>query len=228
VIGWVVGGLVLVATDHTEGFGEGVTTSLVERIGLFTIIVLGEVVFEVVAGLSAATHDVLTVATGMAALVLGFGFWWIYFDIVGGRLPRHDGPALATWVVSHHPIALSIAASGAATVGLVEHAHDEVASAATAWALAGAVALGLLAVLTASRTLADAERLAAAYRPLRLELAAGAVAAAVVGWAHPAPWLLALLLVGILSALWILAAGRFLGADAWSNAEPDPSRPAER
>ncbi len=30
VVGWVVGGLALVATDRTEGFGEGVTASLVE------------------------------------------------------------------------------------------------------------------------------------------------------------------------------------------------------
>ena len=56
VVGWVVGGLVLVATDHTEGFGEGVTASLVERMGLFTIIVLGEVVVGVVGGISDAEH----------------------------------------------------------------------------------------------------------------------------------------------------------------------------
>jgi low temperature requirement protein LtrA len=48
------------------------TESLVERFGLFTIIVLGEVVFGVVAGLSAATHDVTTIATGLVALVVGF------------------------------------------------------------------------------------------------------------------------------------------------------------
>jgi hypothetical protein len=29
----------------------------------------------------------------MIALVIGFGFWWIYFDLVGRRLPRSEGGA---------------------------------------------------------------------------------------------------------------------------------------
>jgi hypothetical protein len=45
---------------------------------LFTIIVLGEVVFGVVDGLSSAERDAKTIATGMIALWLGFGLWWIY------------------------------------------------------------------------------------------------------------------------------------------------------
>ena len=43
----------------------------------------------------------------------------------------------------------------------------------------------------------------------------GAGAVLVVGWARPAPWLFALLLVVILSVLWVYAAKRFLRADAW-------------
>jgi hypothetical protein len=34
-------------------------------------------------------------------------------------------------------------------------------------------------------------------------------------WLQPAPWLLALLLVAILSAIWSFAVSRFLRADAW-------------
>ena len=30
----------------------------------------------------------MTITTGMIALVIGFGFWWIYFDLVGRRPPR--------------------------------------------------------------------------------------------------------------------------------------------
>ena len=113
------------------------TDSLVERFGTFTIVVLGEVVFGVVGGLSLADHDVGTIATGVIALVVGFGFWWIYFDLVGGRLPKSDGPALANWILRHLPIALSIAAAGAGMVGLLEHAHDAGTRAATAWLLSG-------------------------------------------------------------------------------------------
>jgi low temperature requirement protein LtrA len=68
----------------TEGIQP--TDSLVERFGLFTIIVLGEVILGVVAGLSEAGPDLLTIATGSLAMVIGFGFWWIYFDVVGRRL----------------------------------------------------------------------------------------------------------------------------------------------
>jgi hypothetical protein len=67
----------------------------------------------------------------------------------------------------------------------------------------------------AERTLVDAERLAVVYRPLTLALVAGAAVAIAVGWIRPAPWLLALLLVAILSALWFFAVSRFLLADAW-------------
>ena len=148
------------------------TDSLVERFGLFTIIVLGEVVFGVVDGLSSAERDVKTITTGMIALVIGFGFWWIYFDLVGRRLPRNDGRALANWLLSHLPITLSIAAAGAAMVSLIGHAHDARTPAGTAWLLAGAVALGLLALIVTERALVDAERLAVVYRPLSLAMAA--------------------------------------------------------
>ena len=87
----------------------------------------------------------------------------------------------------------------------------------TAWLLGGAVALGLLALIVTARSLADAERLEVVYRPLSVALAGGAVAALVVGWARPAPWLLALLLVAILTVLWFFAVSRFLRADAWGD-----------
>jgi low temperature requirement protein LtrA len=204
--------------DLTAGIAA--SDSLVERFGLFTIIVLGEVVFGVVAGLSAAERDVTTIATSMIALVVGFGFWWIYFDVVGGRLPDSDGRSLANWIVSHCPITLSIAAAGAGMVGLIEHAHDTRTPATTAWLLTGAVAVGLLALIVTANALVDARRLAAAYRPLTAVLATGAVAAAVVGWARPAPWLLALLLVVILTALWACAVRGFLLAGAWGEEPP--------
>ena len=165
--------------------------------------------------MSVAEQDVKTISTGILALLLGFGFWWMYFDLIGRRLPRNDGRYLAAWLLSHLPITLSIAAAGAAMVSLIEHAHDTNTPEGTAWLLAGAVAVGLVAQAVAVRTLVDAERLAVVYRPLTWALWAGAAAAIVVGWIRPGPWLLALLLVAILSALWFFAVSRFLRADAW-------------
>jgi low temperature requirement protein LtrA len=218
---WIVG--ILLGASSVVNLSRGVppTDSLVERFGLFTIIVLGEFVFGVVDGLSSPDRDVLTITTGMIALVIGFGFWWIYFDLVGRRLPRRDGHAVASWLLSHLPITLSIAASGAAMVSLIGHAGDASTPASTAWLLSGAVALGLLALILTERSLVDAERLVAVYRPLGSALAGGAVAALVAGLVRPAPWLLALVLVSILSGLWFFAVSRFLRTDAWREKESD-------
>ncbi len=221
---WVVG--MLLAGMSMARLYQAVppSESLVERFGLFTIIVLGEVVFGVVDGLSAHDRDAKAITTGMIALVIGFGFWWVYFDLVGRRLPRPGAP-LARWLVSHLPITLSITAAGAAMVSLIGHADDARTPASTAWLLSGAVAAGLLSLIVTERALADAERLAAVYRPLGPALAASAAASLVAGWARPAPWLLALLLVAILVVLWLFAVTRFLLADAWGDGEeqPDPA-----
>jgi low temperature requirement protein LtrA len=77
------------------------TDSLVERFGLFTIVVLGEFVFGVVDGLSTPERDALTITTGMIALMIGFGFWWLYFDLIGRRPPRRESGAIATWLLGH-------------------------------------------------------------------------------------------------------------------------------
>lgn len=192
------------------------TDSLVDRFGTFTLIVLGEVVFGVVDGLSQSHHDFTTISSGMIALVVGFGFWWLYFDVVGGKFPKRDGRALANWILGHYPITLSIAAAGAGMVSLLQHAHDASTPTPTAWLLSGAVAVGLVFLIPTSRAVADAGQLAAAYRPVWISMAAGAVLSLVIGWARPAPWLLALLLVLVLGVVWAVAVRGFVLAGAWA------------
>jgi low temperature requirement protein LtrA len=214
--GWIVG-IQLAASRPRVGMSEGVvaTQSLVERFGAFTIIVLGEVILGVVEGLSAAQRDLITIATGSLALIVGFGYWWIYFDLIGRRMPRDDRGVLATWMLSHVAITLSITATGAAIVNLVEHAHDPSTPASTAWLLAGAVAIGLLAMILTARALTDAVRLETVYRPLTWLLAVGAAAALAIGWLDPAPWMLALGLVAILTAVWSFAVAWLIRAGEW-------------
>ena len=158
VVGWVIGGLALVVADHTEGFGEGVTQSLVERMGLFTIIVLGEVVVGVVGGISDAEHrDALTITTGMIGLTIGMGMWWNYFDMLGRRVPGRRGRRLAGWLYSHLPLTMAISASGAAMVSLLEHAGDSRTPAATGWLLVGSVVIVLGSVTLACTALPSDE-----------------------------------------------------------------------
>ena len=199
----------------TEGIQP--TDSLVERFGLFTIIVLGEVILGVVTGLSEAGPDPLTIATGSLAMVIGFGFWWIYFDVVGRRLPRGGGTIWA-WMLSHLPIQLSIVASGAGIVNLIEHAHDATTPPATALLLGGSVALGLLALILTERSLEDAVRLESVYRQLGVVFAFGAAIAYLAGWLAPAPWILAALLVAVLTVLWFFVVARMIRAGVWGEA----------
>src|SRR4029077_15699044 len=217
---WVF--LLLVMGRSQVGLGRGMTPtdSLVERFATITIIVLGEVVFGVVDGLSQSTHDVTTISTGMVALAVGFGFWWIYFDVIGGKLPKPDGRALANWILSHYPITLSIAAAGAGMVSLIENAHQDSTPGPTAWLLSGAVAVGLVFLIPTWRALADASRLPSLYRPLWIATTAGAVASMIIGWTRPPPWLLALLLVVVLGLVWAVAVRGFALAGVWG---PDRS-----
>jgi low temperature requirement protein LtrA len=194
------------------------TEALVERFGLFVIIVLGEVFFGVVSGLVAIPRDARTIGTAMAALLLGFAFGWIYFDLVGRRLPKHEGPALARWMLGHLPMTLAITLTGAAGVSLIEHAHDAATPAGTALALSGSVAIALLALVAIKDTLQDAARLPAVYGPVGIASVGGAVAALAVGWLRPAPWLLAVALVAILAILWLFTIARFMITD-------DPDQP---
>lgn len=85
----LAGNLVMTLRPRSDQMVQAtrVTESLAERFGLFTIIVLGEVVVGVANGLAASEHDFRTTATGLIALSIGFGFWWNYFDFVGGRVP---------------------------------------------------------------------------------------------------------------------------------------------
>jgi low temperature requirement protein LtrA len=218
VLGWAVGILAMGRRGRRrERYGVTATDSMVERFGLLTIIVLGEVVVGVVDGLSAAPHDALTIATGLLALVVGFGLWWLYFDIVGRRLPRDDPFALSTWMVSHFPATLGVAAAGAAMVGLVEHAHEAHTPPETALILAGAVALVLASLVVTVGTLVDRDRLAPVYQRVVPAMLLGAAGALLLGWIAPPPWLLAVGLAAILSVIWVLAVLRFIKAGAWGD-----------
>ncbi len=202
---------------RTRSFTIGVTPtdSMVERINVFTIIVLGEVVVGVVDGLGHASADVMAVVTGMLTLFVGLGFWWIYFDIVGGRKPRTTGRALTVWLLAHLPLTGAIAASGAGMVVLIEHATDPAAPQAPAWLLAISTAIVLAAAVLAATALADYQRLPAVYRPLSLAMLVAAVVAVAVGLVQPPAWLLAIGLGAILLLVWLFGVNKFMRISAW-------------
>jgi len=220
----VVGSITLVVVymlrTPDDYLGIRATASMAERYGLFVIIVLGEVVFGVVDGLRGVVDlDFRTVATGVLGLTIAFGFWWTYFDYVGRRLPRQDGGSLVLWLYSQLPIALAVAAAGAGMVSLIEHAADARTPESSSWLLAGSVSALLIALVVTIVALVDYRRVAAVYRPLAVALLLGAAAALAIGWARPAPWLLATILDLILIAIWSFAFVRTLRT---TRAAPEP------
>lgn len=209
VVAWIVGGALLSPSPRFR-LGVTATHSLVERFGLFVIIVLGEVVVGVVDGLSQTGQSPRSIATGMLGLMVGFAYWWTYFDFVGRRLPGNSGPSLAGWIYGHLPVTLSIASAGAAMVSLVEHAEDLRAPLATAWLLTGSVSIGLLGLVLKLRTMNDYRRLTSLYRPASVAIAVAAGVILLLGWWRPAPWLLALTVVTVLASVWLFAVNRWL------------------
>ncbi len=209
VLMWVGFGF-LAARDEAMERGVTITHSMVERFGLFVIIVLGEVVVGVVDGLSEVERGFRSTATGMIGLGVGFAYWWTYFDFVGGRLPINAPRLRSAWMFMHLPVTLSIAAAGAAMVSLIEHAGDDHAPTSTAWLLGGSVALGLMALILIMRTLRDFQRLSAIYRPLSWIMVLASALAILIAYLTPTPWLLAVCLVVVLLGVWIFAVSRWM------------------
>jgi len=201
---------VIITASPAQAAALLVSDSLTERFGAFIIIVLGETLTGVVAGLSGEPVGGLPLAVGLVAVVVGFGAWWTYFDLAGQRRPRPERAAGLRWVLGHLPLTAAIAAMGAAMVSLVDHAHDGRTPAATSWVLCAgaAVVLGMTMLISACLPALDRDR--GLYRPLARTCAAVAAACLCLGAARPAPLILGLALVLLLSLPWGLAVARRL------------------
>jgi low temperature requirement protein LtrA len=153
--------------------------SVVERFGLFTIIVLGEVIVGVVSGVAGQQHlSGLVGGTAVLGMVIAIGLWWIYFDFVSGRRPIDKPITGLVWIYLHLPVAMGIAIVGASMVNAVEHAGEPLPS-DVRWLLAGAITLILVAVALIMRILDLPESYRRLYqRGSMLTLIAGIVAVA--------------------------------------------------
>ena len=129
-----------------------VSDSLVERFGLFTIIVLGEVIIGVVAGVT-GYHDPtwqvgVTAALGM---LIAIGLWWIYFDLISHHRPHRSMGIVFTWFYLHLSLTIGITAIGASVLNVIEHAGEGLPS-EVRWLLLAATALSLVSTALLTRT----------------------------------------------------------------------------
>ena len=205
---------VILTVAPTRAAALTVTDSLTERFGAFIIIVLGETLTGVVGGLAGQPIGPLTLAVGLVAVVVGFGAWWTYFDFAGNRQPRPEPVPSLQWMYGHLPLTAAVAVMGAAMVSLTSHAHDGRTPAATAWVLGAGAAAVLGATMLVAASLQAWDRDRGVYRPLSRTCAVVAVACVGIGAARPAPLLLGLALVVLLSIPWGLAVARRLASPA--------------
>ncbi|WP_455359443.1 low temperature requirement protein A [Streptomyces sp. SYSU K21746] len=126
---------------------------IAERYGLFTIIVLGEVILGAVAAVQSAVTDrglsapVLMIAIG--GLLLVFALWWIYFTGSDARLTTLR-TALA-WGYGHYVVFAALAAIGSglevALDAVEHHGHLSTRGAGLAVAVPVVIALPILGIL---------------------------------------------------------------------------------
>jgi len=89
---------------------------LPERFGLFTILVLGESMAAIVAGLGHEGWIVEPAVTAVLAVVVAAGLWWVYFDNLDGTVVRRRaGQKTAwkptVWIYGHLPLAIGLMAT---------------------------------------------------------------------------------------------------------------------
>ena len=154
------------------------TPSLIERNGLFVIIVLGEVIIGAVDGMAeVATQDRGVVWIGLLGVLVAVGLWWCYFDLASHRAPASERTQL--WMYLHMVLVIAIAAGGAGVLNTVEHANEPIPD-AVRWLLVGSLAVAVTTVAAISMTLRIRRRLIEVYRPAEISLlASGALSLAI-------------------------------------------------
>ena len=127
---------------------------IVERYGLFTIIVLGEVIAASAVAISKAIGTdvgmlpLLTLALGGLTIVCAL--WWIYFDFGTGIALERGRASHYLWAYLHYFVFAALAAVGAgialSVLWLTDPAHVHLTSVGVAMLVSGAVAAFLVAL----------------------------------------------------------------------------------
>jgi low temperature requirement protein LtrA len=132
---------------------------LVERFGLFTIIVLGETVLAVVVGVAHAHWVASAVVFAAIGMTISFSLWWIYFEgVEGAPLKNIGGIRPLVWVYGQALLVMAITALGVGLeVAIFTELGERLGTPHTI-VLVGSLALALLgiAVVLAAEATADA------------------------------------------------------------------------
>jgi low temperature requirement protein LtrA len=122
-----------------------VVSHVTERFGTFFIVVLGESIAAVVAGVAGLEFSVEAWVTGGICFVIALCLWWIYFDLADTSVVGRGMLGLV-YLYAHLPLFPGVVAFGAGTKLAILEADAAGLEAATRWALAGGIASFALAL----------------------------------------------------------------------------------
>lgn len=151
-----------------------------ERFGLFSLIVLGELVVSVGSGTMEATWSPGVVAVAVAGFGIAACLWWVYFERLTGQELRHAARPIVIFAYAHLPLlaALMFIAAGVSLLVRGDAGHGGPAG---AWALCGGVAVFLAAL-----NVAQAQLTTPPVRPVFVARWLTAAAVLAIPFAHSA------------------------------------------
>jgi low temperature requirement protein LtrA len=118
---------------------------ITERFGQFFIIVLGESVIAVVAGIAGAHFSAATSVVAVAGFVIALCLWWIYFDLADTSVVGRGLLGLV-YVYAHFPLLAGVASIGAGMRLAITNAGAGGLGAGARWAIGGGLACYLLSL----------------------------------------------------------------------------------
>lgn len=121
---------------------------IIERYGLLTIIVLGEVLLSISMAFGVLFQgyaEIELIKVGLAALIIVFAFWWIYFAEVQ-HLNSTDFSRTFIWGYGHLFIFASISVMGAGLAAYFDllNDHSKASPYLVGWFIGGPLAIALL------------------------------------------------------------------------------------
>ena len=150
---WVIGLIIDFATPITAGklhsrFAPDIS-HLPERMGLFTLIVLGEAIAGIITGMTDQVWNIYSVVVASLGLCVSFSLWWLYFDS-SGRLPIHilkekgNIAIYYIWLYTHFPLVVAITAVGVGIRRLESSDQHSALANSDLWLICGSVSMSLI------------------------------------------------------------------------------------
>jgi low temperature requirement protein LtrA len=150
---WIIGLIIDFATPITvrklqPQYAPNIS-HLPERMGLFTLIVLGESIVSIVIGMTDQQWNLYSVIVSSLGLCVSFSLWWLYFDS-SGRLPiqilieKSNVVIYFIWLYIHFPLVVAITAVGVGIRHLISNEQYSPLTASDLWLICISVSIFLI------------------------------------------------------------------------------------